>query len=243
MNKIVIKLKDITKSYKTGSSIYQALRGISFEISRGEIVAIMGPSGSGKSTTMHIIGALDTPSSGQYFLNGNDVSKLNKEKLAEIRNKEIGFVFQSFNLLPRMTVFDNISLPLVYAGLPENTIREKVAKALKAVGLSNKSKSYSNQMSGGEIQRVAIARAIAGNPLIILADEPTGNLDSKNSLEIMKIFQRMNENGHTVIIITHEPNIAMTCERIIALKDGLIESDKSNPQYKDLEKNIGIKKK
>lgn len=224
----LISLDHITKVYQTGGIAYQALQDISFQIKQGEMVAIIGPSGSGKSTTMHIVGALDTPTKGSYFLNGRDVSRLGEDALALTRNKEIGFVFQSFNLLARTSVLDNVALPLVYAGIPRQEREQRALEALAKVGLVDKADNKSNQLSGGQIQRVAIARAIVTNPSIILADEPTGNLDTKTSIEVMKIFQEMNREGKTVILITHEPDIAACAKRIITLKDGNIVSDQIN---------------
>jgi len=230
----LIEIRDITKTYQLGPVEYAALKGISFSIKEGEMIAIIGPSGSGKSTTMHIIGALDNPTSGQYILNGKDVSKMSDDELAHIRNKEIGFVFQSFNLLSRTTVLENVELPLTYAGVKKDERVKRSIEALKAVNLDDKLKNKSNQLSGGQIQRVAIARAIVTNPSIILADEPTGNLDSKTSYEVMGIFGKMNKSGKTIIIITHEPDIALFCGRIITLKDGLIVDDKINKQRKNI---------
>jgi len=224
----LLELKNITKSYIIADTEYQALKGISFTIDKGEMVAITGPSGSGKSTTMHILGALDTPTSGKYYLNGHDVSQMNDDELAAIRNKEIGFIFQSFNLLSRTSVLDNVALPLVYANVKRQEREELAKKALEAVSLADKLANKSNQLSGGQIQRVAIARALVTNPAIILGDEPTGNLDTKTSVEIMKIFQKMNKEGKTIIIITHEPDIAAYASRIISIRDGLIQSDKLN---------------
>jgi putative ABC transport system ATP-binding protein len=225
---MLIELKNIIKTYSTGDDAYQALRGISLGIDKGEMVAIMGPSGSGKSTTMHILGALDTPTSGQYLLNGKNIESYTDDQLADIRNKEIGFVFQSFNLLPRTTVYENIELPLIYANVGDNEREERVNAALESVGIKEKADRHSNQISGGQIQRVAIARAIITHPSLVLADEPTGNLDTKNSLEIMKIFQEMNNAGNTIVLITHEPEIAQICKRIITLRDGQIIDDKLN---------------
>ena len=227
----LISLKEITKTYITGTNKYQALKGISFDIDKGDFVAIMGPSGSGKSTIMHILGALDSPTSGQYFLKGKDISSYNEDELAEIRNREIGFVFQAFNLLPRTTVFKNVERPMMYAGIPANQREMRVMEALKLVHLEDKAQNLSNHISGGQIQRVAIARALVMNPAIILADEPTGNLDSKTAHEIMDFFQKLNQDGHTIILITHEHDIATFAKRIVMLKDGLILSDKENKQY------------
>lgn len=228
----LIDLKNVTKTYVNEGLTYTALKGITFGINKGEMVAIIGPSGSGKSTTMHILGALDSPTSGKYTLNRHDVSKLNDEHLAKIRNMEIGFVFQAFNLLPRTTVLDNVILPLLYSGLNREQATPKAITALKDVGLGDKVHNRSNQLSGGQIQRVAIARAIVTSPAIILADEPTGNLDTVTSMEVMRTFQKMHAEGKTIIIITHEPEIAAFCSRVIALKDGKIVSDKKTKQSK-----------
>ena len=227
-----IALRDITKSYATGSSVYQAIKGISLAIFEGEFVAIMGPSGSGKSTIMHIMGALDTPTSGTYLLNGKNISEYTQDQLAEIRNREIGFVFQSFNLLARTTVLDNVKRPLMYGGVPLTQQDQRALTCLRLVHLEDKAHNMSNHISGGQIQRVAIARALVMNPSMILADEPTGNLDSKTSHEIMTFLQDLNKKGHTIIVITHEPDIAAFAKRIIILRDGLILSDKQNKQFK-----------
>jgi putative ABC transport system ATP-binding protein len=228
----MIEIKNITKSYGTGENAFQALKGISFTVNDGEFVAIMGPSGSGKSTTMHILGCLDTPTSGEYFLDHKDVAKLSDEELADIRKDKIGFVFQSFNLLPRTTVLRNVMLPLIYAGVDE-TERERRAKdALKAAGMTESHFMHkSNELSGGQIQRVAIARALVNNPSLILADEPTGNLDSRTGEIVLGTFQRLNkEQGRTIILITHEPDVAAHAERIVHIKDGAILSDKKHEQ-------------
>ncbi len=225
---LVISFKEITKTYKLGNSDYQALKGITLDIDKGEFVAIMGPSGSGKSTLMHIMGALDTPTSGRYLLKGKDISVYDEDQLAEIRNKEIGFVFQAFNLLPRTTVYKNVERPMMYANIPSDERKKRVMGALNLVKLADKADNLSNQISGGQIQRVAIARAIVMNPAIILADEPTGNLDSVTSHEIMLFLQDLNSQGHTIILITHELDIASFAKRIIHLKDGLILYDEPN---------------
>jgi putative ABC transport system ATP-binding protein len=232
--KRLIEIENITKEYLSGNLSYMALKGISFSIDEGEMVAIIGPSGSGKSTTMHILGALDIPTSGTYHLNGKDVSKLSDNELASIRNKEIGFVFQSFNLLPRTSVLDNVMLPLSYASVPYDIRKKRAMHALEAVEIQDKALNKSNQLSGGQMQRVAIARALVTNPSLILADEPTGNLDTKTSLEVMTIFQRMNQEGKTIILITHELDIARSAKRIITLKDGVIRSDEVNNNFQNL---------
>ena len=221
----LISLTGITKTYATGNVDFPALRGIDLEIAEGEFVAVMGPSGSGKSTTMHIIGALDTPTSGTYRLGGKDISKLNEDELSEIRNHDIGFVFQSFNLLPRTTVQKNVERPMMYAGVPAAERRSRATQALKLVGLDDKAGNLSNQLSGGQIQRVAVARSLVMTPKLILADEPTGNLDTQTALHIMEFFQTLNEQGHTIVVITHEEDIAAFAERRVKLKDGLIVSD------------------
>lgn len=225
----VIKLKDIVKNYQVGTQIVRALRKITLDINRGEYVAIMGASGSGKSTLMNIIGCLDTPTSGNYHLNQKDVSMLDDDRLAEIRNTEIGFVFQTFNLLPRYSALENVMLPLVYAGIGK-TKRESVATThLINVGLGDRMEHKPNELSGGQRQRVAVARALVNTPSILLADEPTGNLDSKTSEEIMKLFAEIHSKGNTIILVTHEEDIARHAYRIIKLKDGLVEHDYVNP--------------
>lgn len=226
----MIECKNLKKVYKNGDVETVALRGVTFKIEKGEFVAIIGPSGSGKSTLMHILGALDTPTSGKYFLEGKEVSEMNEDELSDLRREKIGFVFQSFNLLPRTTVLQNVMLPLVYSGMPIKERERKARETLKYVGLEeNKFLNLSNQLSGGQMQRVAIARALVNNPSIILADEPTGNLDTKTSHVVMKTFQELNSQGHTIVLITHEMEVAQFTRRIISVRDGLIEKDtKSN---------------
>jgi putative ABC transport system ATP-binding protein len=228
MNNEVIRLVDITRHFKVGLEVVQALRGVSTVIEKNEFVALMGASGSGKSTLMNLIGCLDTPTAGQYFLNGHDVSKLDDNELAEIRNKEIGFIFQTFNLLPRSTALENVMLPLVYAGIGKAGRLERATKALKSVGLSDRMNHKPNELSGGQRQRVATARALVNNPSLILADEPTGNLDSKTSDEIMSLLVDIHRAGNTIILVTHEESIARYAHRIIRLIDGRISSDEKN---------------
>lgn len=224
----IIRLNDIKKHYKVGTQIVKALRTITLTIYKNEYVALMGASGSGKSTLMNILGCLDTPTSGQYFLNGKDVSKLDDNRLAEIRNKEIGFVFQTFNLLPRSTALENVMLPLVYAGFGKARRIEKAKQTLESVQLSDRITHKPNELSGGQRQRVAVARALVNDPSIILADEPTGNLDSKTSIEMMGLFEEIHKAGNTLIVVTHEEDIARHAHRIIRLKDGEVESDERN---------------
>ena len=224
----VIQINNIVRSFKIGDVEVQALRGIDLSINKGEYVALMGPSGSGKSTLMNILGCLDTPTSGTYILNNQDVSNLSDNELAEIRNKEIGFVFQTFNLLARSTALDNVALPLVYAGFSKKERREKAEAALTSVSLSDRMDHKPNELSGGQRQRVAIARALINSPSLILADEPTGNLDSKTSYEIMELMEQIHQKGNTVIVVTHEEDIARRAKRIVRLRDGVIESDTLN---------------
>ena len=222
----VIELRNITRDFPLGHEIIKVLKGINLDIERGEYVAFMGPSGSGKSTLMNLLGCLDTPTSGSYILNGNDVSKMSDDELAEIRNKEIGFVFQTFNLLPRTTALENVALPMVYAGASKSARTERAKEVLTNVGLADRMDHKPNQLSGGQRQRVAVGRALVNKPSIILADEPTGNLDSITSLEIMHLFDEIHAAGNTVILVTHEEEVAMHAHRIIRLRDGVIESDK-----------------
>jgi putative ABC transport system ATP-binding protein len=226
----IIETHEISKVYTMGSEVVRALKSITIQINKGEYVAFMGPSGSGKSTLMNIIGCLDSPTSGNYILNSKDVSDLTENELAEIRNKEIGFVFQTFNLLPRATSLENVALPLIYAGYGKSERDEMAMQALTNVGLGDRAKHKPNELSGGQRQRVAIARALVNNPSIILADEPTGNLDTKTSYDIMGLFQQLHDAGNTIIMVTHEDDIAHYAHRIIRLRDGLVESDKINTE-------------
>ncbi|HRO85071.1 MAG TPA: ABC transporter ATP-binding protein [Niabella sp.] len=223
----IIHLQDLRKSYFMGQMELKVLKGITLDIHKNEYVALMGPSGSGKSTLMNILGCLDTPTNGTYVLNNHDVSKMDDDSLAEIRNKEIGFVFQQFNLLPRLTALENVALPLIYAGVGKNERKDKAMEVLEMVNLTDRSHHKPNEMSGGQCQRVAIARALVNDPAIILADEPTGNLDSKTSYEIMDIFNKIHDNGNTVVLVTHEEDIAKYSQRIIRLRDGVVESDRA----------------
>ena len=228
----IIQLQEIVKNYVVGTQIVRALRSINIDIGKNEFVAIMGPSGSGKSTLMNIIGCLDTPSSGKYILKDKDVSKLEDNQLAEIRNSEIGFIFQTFNLLPRYTTLENVMLPMVYAGLSKVQRKARATEVLDDVDLADRITHRPNELSGGQKQRVAIARALVNHPSIILADEPTGNLDSKTSIDIMNVFHEIHKKGNTIILVTHEEDIAMNAGRIIRLMDGQIESDKKNKKVK-----------
>ncbi|MBK7889221.1 MAG: ABC transporter ATP-binding protein [Bacteroidetes bacterium] len=230
----MIKVRNISRIYKVGLETIHALRSITLDINKNEYVALMGSSGSGKSTLMNVLGCLDTPSGGEYHLNGIDVSHLNDNELAEIRNKQIGFVFQTFNLLPRSTALENVALPLVYAGLSKEVRDARALKALQDVGLGDRVTHRPNELSGGQRQRVAIARALVTNPAIILADEPTGNLDSKTSGEIMGLLAEIHDKGNTVILVTHEEDIARYAHRIVRLKDGLVESDGENQKRNSL---------
>jgi putative ABC transport system ATP-binding protein len=226
----VIRIHDLTREYRMGSELILALRGVTLEIRRNEYVAIMGPSGSGKSTMMNLLGCLDTPTAGEYWLNGEEVSRLTDDALARVRNREIGFVFQTFNLLPRATALHNVELPLVYAGVRARERRERAAAALERVGLGDRMHHRPNELSGGQRQRVAIARALVNQPSILLADEPTGNLDSVTSDEIMEVFAALHAAGQTVIMVTHEPDIAARAQRVVVLRDGRVESDGVNQE-------------
>lgn len=228
MSEPVIRIRDLTREYAMGTETVRALRGVSLDIHPNEYVAIMGPSGSGKSTLMNLIGCLDTPTSGEYWLNGHEVSRLSDNALAAVRNREIGFVFQTFNLLARATALHNVELPLVYGGVTAAERRARAVQALEAVGLGERMEHRPNELSGGQRQRVAIARALVNRPAILLADEPTGNLDSSTSEEIMRLFGNLHANGQTVIMVTHEPDIAAYADRVIVLRDGQVASDRLN---------------
>jgi putative ABC transport system ATP-binding protein len=225
---LIISLRNIARSYSLGGETIYALRSISLDINKNEYVALMGPSGSGKSTLMNVLGCLDTPSAGEYVLNGKEVANMNDNELAAVRNKEIGFVFQTFNLLPRSTALENVMLPLVYAGMNRAERQQRAEHALEQVGLKDRMHHRPNELSGGQRQRVAIARALVNDPAIILADEPTGNLDSRTSIEIMGMFETIHQAGNTIIVVTHEEDIARHAHRIVRVKDGLVESDKQN---------------
>ncbi|MDR3696233.1 ABC transporter ATP-binding protein [Mucilaginibacter sp.] len=233
----LIILKDIGRKYVIGSEIIHALKSVSLTIKKGEFVALMGPSGSGKSTLMNILGCLDTPTKGEYILNGINVSHMTDNELAEVRNKEIGFVFQTFNLLPRNTALDNVALPLVYAGVNKADRQERARKNLENVGLGNRVDHKPNELSGGQRQRVAVARALINNPSIILADEPTGNLDTKTSIEIMGLIEDIHAKGNTIILVTHEEDIALHAHRIVRMRDGLIENDYPNENIHKVDRN------
>ena len=232
----LITLKDIGRKYVIGSEIIHALKSVTLTINKGEFVALMGPSGSGKSTLMNILGCLDTPTKGEYILNGINVSHMTDNELAEVRNQEIGFVFQTFNLLPRNTALDNVALPLVYAGINKANRQERAKKTLENVGLGNRIDHKPNELSGGQRQRVAVARALINNPSIILADEPTGNLDTKTSIEIMGLIEDIHGKGNTIILVTHEEDIALHAHRIVRMRDGLIENDFANPNIQRVER-------
>lgn len=231
---MMIKISHLKKTYTTGDVQLNALDDVSFEVQKGEFVAIMGPSGSGKSTLMHILGALDTPTSGEYMLDGEKIADLDEDRLAEIRNKKIGFVFQAYNLLPRTTALKNVTIPMMYGNIDKEKRIVRAKKYLEMVGLGNRMDHTSNQLSGGQQQRVAIARALSMNPSIILADEPTGNIATNQAAEVMKIFQSLNEQGHTIIMITHEPEIAEYAKRVIHLRDGKILDDHQNGKRREL---------
>jgi putative ABC transport system ATP-binding protein len=226
--KEIISIKNISKTYKIGEEVINALKDVSLTIYKNEYVALMGPSGSGKSTLMNMLGCLDSPTKGEYILNNLSVATMSDNDLAQVRNKEIGFVFQTFNLLPRASTLDNVALPLVYAGFSKEARTKRATEVLESVGLGNRMNHKPNELSGGQRQRVAIARALVNNPAIILADEPTGNLDSKTSVEIMGLFEEIHKQGNTIILVTHEEDIALHAHRIVRLKDGLIETDKMN---------------
>jgi putative ABC transport system ATP-binding protein len=230
--KWVIVTRGIKREYDMGGEVVRALRGVDVAIARNEYVAIMGPSGSGKSTLMNIIGCLDTPNAGEYWLNGKEVSKMSDDQLARVRNKEIGFVFQTFNLLPRATALHNVELPLVYAGVGADERKRRAKSALERVQLENRMDHRPNELSGGQRQRVAIARALVNEPSILLADEPTGNLDSATSIEIMKVFEGLSSQGQTVIMVTHEPDIAAHARRVVVLRDGLVSSDETQAEFR-----------
>lgn len=230
----LIKIRDIGRKYVIGAETIHALKSVSLDINKGEFVALMGPSGSGKSTLMNILGCLDTPTRGEYILNGINVSEMSDDDLAAVRNKEIGFVFQTFNLLPRSTSLDNVALPLVYAGFSKRQRDEKAQAALESVGLGNRVEHKPNELSGGQRQRVAVARALINDPSIILADEPTGNLDTKTSIEIMGLLEEIHSRGNTIILVTHEEDIAQHAHRIVRMRDGLIEDDYANTDIKSV---------
>jgi len=236
----LITIKDIGRKYVIGTETIHALKSVSLTINKGEFVALMGPSGSGKSTLMNILGCLDTPTKGDYILNGIDVSHMTDNELADVRNAEIGFVFQTFNLLPRNTALDNVALPLIYAGVNKETRKARARKALENVGLGNRTDHKPNELSGGQRQRVAVARALINNPSIILADEPTGNLDTKTSIEIMGLLEDIHAKGNTIILVTHEEDIAKHAHRIVRMRDGLIENDYPNPDIQKVVRDNAV---
>ena len=239
MNEIIV-VKNIEKAYKIGKEVIYALRDVSLTVNKNEYVALMGPSGSGKSTLMNMLGCLDSPTNGEYILNGKSVAKMSDSELAEVRNKEIGFVFQTFNLLPRSTTLENVALPLVYAGMAKAERDKRAKEVLEQVGLGNRMTHKPNELSGGQRQRVAIARALVNNPAIILADEPTGNLDSKTSIEIMGLLEEIHNHGNTIILVTHEEDIAMHAHRIVRLRDGLVESDTVNKNITTYKNRVSV---
>jgi putative ABC transport system ATP-binding protein len=232
----IIETHSISKRYVMGEEVIDALKDVTISVNKGEYVAFMGPSGSGKSTLMNIVGCLDTPSTGKYILNGQDVSEMSENELASVRNKEIGFVFQTFNLLPRQSALENVALPLIYAGYSKKERTEIAMKTLKGVGLDNRALHKPNELSGGQRQRVAVARALVNDPSILLADEPTGNLDTKTSYEIMDLFDQLHKKGNTIVMVTHEDDIAQYAHRIIRLRDGVVESDTINKNVRKVEK-------
>jgi putative ABC transport system ATP-binding protein len=232
----IIETYSISKRYVMGEEVIDALKDVTISVNKGEYVAFMGPSGSGKSTLMNIVGCLDTPSTGKYILNGQDVSEMSENELAAVRNKEIGFVFQTFNLLPRQSALENVALPLIYAGYSKKERTEIAMKTLKGVGLDNRALHKPNELSGGQRQRVAVARALVNDPSILLADEPTGNLDTKTSYEIMDLFDQLHKKGNTIVMVTHEDDIAQYAHRIIRLRDGVVESDTINKNVRKVEK-------
>ena len=237
MQNKIIELKGIKRFFNLGDETIHALKEINLDIFKNEYVALMGPSGSGKSTLMNILGCLDTPSAGQYFLEGNDVSKVSDNELAAVRNKQIGFIFQTFNLIPRLTTIENVALPLIYAGWSKKQRDERAIEVLQQVGLGDRMKHKPNELSGGQRQRVAVARALVNNPSLILADEPTGNLDTKTSYEIMALFEEIHNKGNTIVVVTHEEDIALYTHRIVRMRDGLVESDQPNENIRTVDKS------